>query len=138
MVPQGSILGPILFLVFIYDLLEKLSSQVRPFADDTAVYLTIGGLDDGTVLQNNLDKLSLWDAQWDMEFNPSKCQMVRVTTARKAINTVYTLHGQILEVVTSAKYLGLTSSVSYLGTPTLTVLMEMQIELWVTYGEILN
>ena len=41
-----------------------------------------------------------------MEFNPSKCQLVRVTTARKAINTVYTLHGLILEVVTSAKYLG--------------------------------
>ena len=88
------------------DLPEKLSSQVRLFADDTAVYLTIGGLDDGTVLQNDLNKLSLWESQWDMEFNPSKCQEVRVTTARKAINTVYTLHGQILEVVTSAKYLG--------------------------------
>ena len=48
----------------------------------------------------------MWESQWDMEFNPSKCQVVRVTTARKAINTVYTLHGQILEVVTSAKYLG--------------------------------
>ena len=105
-VPQGSVLGPIVFLVFINDLPEKLSSQVRLFADDTAVYLTIGGLDDGTVLQNDQDKLSLWESQWDMEFNPSKCQVVRVTTARKAINTVYTLHGQILEVVTSAKYLG--------------------------------
>ena len=107
-VPQGSVLGPILFLVFINDLPEKLSSQVRLFADDTAVYLTIGGLDDGTVLQNDLDKLLLWESQWDMEFNLSKCQVVRVTTASpgKAINTVYTLHGQILEVVTSAKYLG--------------------------------
>ena len=76
-VPQGSVLGPILFLVFINDLPEKLSSQVRLFADDTAVYLTIGGLDDGTVLQNDLDKLSLWESQWDMEFNPSKCQVVR-------------------------------------------------------------
>ena len=69
-VPQGSVLGPILFLVFINDLPEKLSSQVRLFADDTAVYLTIGGLDDGTLLQNDLDKLSLWESQWDMEFKP--------------------------------------------------------------------
>ena len=105
-VPQGSVLGPILFLVFLNDLPEKLSSQVRLFVDDTAVYLTIGGLDGGTVLQNDLDKLSLWESQWDMEFNPSKCQVMRVTTARKTINTVYTLHGQILEVVTSARYLG--------------------------------
>ena len=103
--PHGSDLGPIIFLVFINDLPEKLSSQVRLFADDTAVYLTIGGLDDGTVLQNDLDKLSLWESQWDMEFNPSKCQVVQVTTSRKAINTAYTLHGQILELVTSARYL---------------------------------
>ena len=41
-----------------------------------------------------------------MEFNPPKCQVVRVTTARKAINTVYRLHGQVLDVLTSAKYLG--------------------------------
>ena len=41
-----------------------------------------------------------------MEFNPFKCQVLRVTTAREVINTVYTLHGQILEVVTGARYLG--------------------------------
>ena len=105
-VPQGSVLGPILFLVYINDLPEELSSQVRLFADDTAVYLTVGGSDDGTVLQTDLDRLSVWESQWDMEFNPSKCQVVRVTTAKEVINTVYTLHGQFLEVVTSARYLG--------------------------------
>ena len=105
-VPQGSVLGPILFLVYINDFPDELSSQVRLFADDTAVYLTVGGSDDGTVLQNDLDRLSMWESQWDMEFNPTKCQVVRVTTARKAINTVYRLHGQVLDVVTSAKYLG--------------------------------
>ena len=105
-VPQGSVLGPILFLIYINDLLDELSSQVSLFADDTAVYLTVRGSDDGTVLQNDLDRLSMWESHWDMEFNLSKCQVVRVTTARKAINTVYRLHGQVLDVVTSAKYLG--------------------------------
>ncbi|MCG7869528.1 MAG: reverse transcriptase family protein, partial [Candidatus Thiodiazotropha taylori] len=105
-VPQGSVLGPILFLVYINDLPEQLASQVRLFADDTAVYLTIEGADSGKVLQNDLDTLSVWESRWDMEFNPSKCQVVRVTTSRSPINTLYHLHGQVLEVVTSARYLG--------------------------------
>ena len=105
-VPQGSVLGPILFLVYINDLPDELSSQVRLFADDTAVYLTIGGAEDGKVLQTDLDRLSVWEDRWDMEFNPSKCQVVRVTSSRTLFNIAYTLHGQVLEVVTSAKYLG--------------------------------
>ena len=60
------------------------------------------------------------ESQRDMEFNPSKCHVVCMTTARKALNSVYSLHGQILEVGTSAKYLGLISMVAYLGTLTLT------------------
>ena len=90
---QGSVLGPILFLVDINDLPDELSSQVRLFADDTTVYLTIGDTEDGKVLQNDLDRLSVWEDRWDMEFYPSKCQVVRVTTSRKLINVTYTLHG---------------------------------------------
>ena len=105
-VPQGSVLGPILFLVYINDLPDELSSQVRLFADDTAVYLTIRGAEDGKVLQTDLDRLSVWEDRWDMEFNPSKCQVVRVISSRTLFNIAYTLHVQVLEVVTSAKYLG--------------------------------
>ena len=67
---------------------------------------TLGGADDGKVLQNDLDRLSVWEDRWDMEFNPSKCQVVQVTSSKNPINTAYTLHGQILEVVTCAKYFG--------------------------------
>ena len=91
-----------MFPVYINDLPDELSSQVRLFADDTAYHLKVRDSDDGTVLQNDPDRLSMWESQWNMEFNPSKCQVVRV----KAINTMYRLHGQALEVFTSAKCFG--------------------------------
>ena len=77
-VPQGSVLGPILFLIYINDLPENIVSQVRLFADDTALYLTMEGADDSSMLQQDLDRLSGWEIAWDMEFNPSKCQVVLV------------------------------------------------------------
>ena len=82
------------------------SCHHKLFADDTAVYLTVGGSEDEKVLQKDLDSFSMWESQWDMQFNHSKCQVVRVTTAKEVIKSVYTLHGQVLEFVTSARYLG--------------------------------
>ena len=56
---------------------------MRLFADDTALYLTIESEDDGSALQNDLDILSKWETRWDMEFNPSKCQVVHMTSSKK-------------------------------------------------------
>lgn len=110
-VPQGSVLGPILFLIFIDDLpLYTKSSQVRLFADDTIVYLTISSIDDCHNLQEDLKHLEQWERDWLMEFHPAKCNILRITKKKTTIAHQYTLHGHVLEEVSSAKYLGVTIS----------------------------
>ena len=94
-VPQGSVLGPILFLISINDLPDKVKSQVRLFADDTAAYLAISKLADSEQLQADLDILQEWEIRWDMQFNPSKCQVIHITRSRSPLPTTYTLHGEI-------------------------------------------
>jgi len=107
-VPQGSVLGPLCFLLYINQLPSHvLKSEVRLFADDTAVYLTINSHSDPSTLQQDLDNMVIWEKQWDMEFNPSKCQVIHVTKNKNVIKHQYLLHGQILESASNAKYLGL-------------------------------
>ena len=105
-VPQGSVLGPILFLIYINDLPDKTKSKVRLFADDTAIYLAVSSLEDAHILQRDLDRLHQWELQWYMEFNPSKCVVIHVTRSRTPVPGQYLLHGQALESVAGSKYLG--------------------------------
>ena len=83
---------------------------MRLFADDTAVYLTISSPEDRNILQTDLDTLQEWEPTWDMEFNLGKCQVLHITRERQPLLSQYTLHGQVLETVDSAKYLGVTVS----------------------------
>ena len=66
-VPQGSVLGPILFLIYINDLPDTITSTVRLFADDTALHLTIEGENDSANLQHDLDKLSVWELGYGIQ-----------------------------------------------------------------------
>ena len=104
-VPQGSVNGPILFLIYINDLPDRTRSKVRLFADDTAIYLTVSSLQCAQILQQDLDQLHEWILQWDMEFNPSKCVVIHVTRAKTPVPSKYLLHGQILESVGGSKYI---------------------------------
>ena len=108
--PQGSVLGPILFLTYINDLPEQVRSRVRLFADDTALYLTLNDMTDCQTIQTDLDTLQSWEGEWDMEFNPGKCQVIRVSRSRNPIPSKYILHGHILAVIDHAKYLGVNIS----------------------------
>ena len=130
-VPQGSVLGPILFLSYINDLPDNVQSQVRLFADDTAVYLTINHPSDASLLQKDLDQLQQWEVKWDMEFNPSKCQVLHITRARAPIKTSYTMHNQTLDSVSAARHPGVDLSTN-MNFNTLTKLPQMQISHWVS------
>ena len=88
------------------DLPNEVCSQVRLFANATALYLTMESENDSTTLQNDLNILSAWETRWDMGFNPSKCQVVHVTGSKKPVKRNSILYGQVLESVISAMYLG--------------------------------
>ena len=110
-VPQGLVLGPILFLILINDIpADNIKSSVRLFADDCDLYRNIHSLQDCLILQEDLDPFALWEADWQMKFNVTKCHSKRVTRhySYKQILHNYTLHQQILENVQSANYIGLT------------------------------
>ena len=110
-VPQGSVLGPILFLIYINDLPHYTKhSDVRLFADDTIVYLTISNVGDCRKLQEDLENLERWEQEWQMEFHPAKCNVLRLTKKKNKVTYPYSLHNHILEEVQSAKYLGITIS----------------------------
>ena len=66
-VPQGSVLGPFLFLIFINDLSDNIRSSVRLFADDCVLYKNIHSLQDFLTLQEDLTSLGQWEANWQIE-----------------------------------------------------------------------
>ena len=96
-VPQGTVLGPLLFLAYINDLPEGLKATPRLFADDCLLYREISSEEDGQSLQRDLDQLQKWESDWSMEFNPDKCEVLRITN--KIINTEYNIRGQVLPEV---------------------------------------
>ena len=106
--PQGSVLGPSLFLFYINDIPVGLHSTIRLFADDTIAYLAIKTNSDCICLQKDLDKLGLWEQKWKMAFHPDKCNVLSITRNKTPIKHTYTLHGHELEHVDEAKYLGVT------------------------------
>ena len=107
---SGSVLVPVLFLIFINDLPDNIRSSVRLFADDCVLYRNIKSPMDCQILQDDLNSLSQWETDWQMKFNVAKCHSMRVTRhlPDKQILFDYTQHQQILEQVQSAKYFGIT------------------------------
>ncbi len=111
-VPQGTVTGPLWFLLYINDLPSQLNSTCRLFADDCLLYAPISKESDKQILQQDLHTLELWQKNWLMKFNPSKCATMSIAT-RNPTKRVYTFCGQQLDSVESHPYLGVELTNTY-------------------------
>ena len=107
-VPQGTVLGPLLFLIIINDLPECVSSSIRLYADDALLYRSIKSHDDIDALHRDLASVQEWEKTWLMSFNADKCEVLRISNKRKNIfgASPYSIHGTALRTADEAKYLG--------------------------------
>ena len=76
---QGTVLGPLLFLLYINDIGLQKTSELGLFADDSVLYGVVNNTSSAEVLQSDLNKLVVWSEKWQMAFNASKCFLLRVT-----------------------------------------------------------
>jgi hypothetical protein len=77
-VPQGTVLGPLLFLCHINDLPDSVRSPVRRFADDCLLCRNIRTKQNHTILQEDLQKLEVWAKDWGMRFSAKKCYILSI------------------------------------------------------------
>ena len=85
-VPQGSVLGPILFLIYINDLENEIGSNILKFADDTKMFRRVESQEDRHKLQVDLNKLVKWAEKWQMLFNKDKCKCLHIGQANAETN----------------------------------------------------
>ena len=115
-VPQGTVMGPLLFLLFINDLPSVLdpATSCRLFADDCLIYREVHNTNDQLALQQDLNALERWSILWGMHFNPKKCNVMSIARS-SPLTKMYQLHNTILARVDSFTYLGLviTSDLSW-------------------------
>ena len=77
-IPQGSVLGPILFELYINDLPRNVKNHVKLFADDSKIFARSDDKRAKTSLQADLDRLNKWSDDWQLRFHPEKCSLIRI------------------------------------------------------------
>ena len=81
-VPQGTVLGLLLFLLFINDLPDCVQSSLRLFADDCILCRRIRNNKMAEILQEDLNQLAKWEKKWSMAFHPDKCSTLRISRSK--------------------------------------------------------
>ena len=88
-VPQGSVLGPLLFVIFINDLCDTVSCGVKLYADDTKIYAIVNSNANSDEFQKQINSLFQWSEMWQLKFHPDKCHILKIGNYDE--NTAYTL-----------------------------------------------
>ena len=103
-VPQGSVLGPLLFLIYINDIDDAVCSNLLKFADDTKVFNVVTSKDDIDRLQMDLYNLCKWSQEWLMLFNVEKCKVMHI--GHNNSKAQYEMNGHYLDEVIEERDLG--------------------------------
>ncbi len=103
-IPQGKVLGLLMFLIFINNIGCNINSKIRLFADDALISRYVNNKEDSNNLQKDIDQLCKWENKQQMSFNPSKCSVMRITRKRKLVISNYIMHGQILSCAEHLPY----------------------------------
>ena len=108
--PQGSILGPLLFLIYINDIVKNIQSTIRLFADDTSLYIIVDSPDNASnTLNQDLAKISSWADRWLVLFNPKKIESILFSRkVNKPVHPPLIMNNETLTNVESHKHLGIT------------------------------
>ncbi|CAM4541138.1 unnamed protein product [Lepidochelys olivacea] len=97
-VPQGSVVGPVLFNIFINDLEKEVNSEVAKFADDAKLLKIVKSKADCEELQRDLAKMGDWATKWQMKFNADKCKVMHI--GKHNPNSTYKMMGSKLAATT--------------------------------------
>jgi ribonuclease P/MRP protein subunit RPP40 len=96
-VPQGSVLGPLLFNIFINDIIEDLSVSCLLYADDIKIFTSIKEFGDCVRLQDNIDLISTWCIRNSLQLNITKCVVMTLSNKKQKIEFDYNIDGAVLE-----------------------------------------
>ena len=106
-VPQGSILGPLLFLVYINDIVDDINSKIRLFADDTSLFVIVDNpVETAQMLDADMEKIHEMASKWLVTFNSSKSESL-LLSRKPPYHPLVTMNGETISEIDSHKHLGI-------------------------------